>query len=201
MSKEEQLKLESSILMDEFKALREEILFQVGGSRQVINLTLTGAGILIAGTPFIVQSKLISLFLIIPFVFYALAWAQIRYLSTVDTLGSYLLTVLTPRVRQVLAEISPNSKRDFESILSWDVYWRSSERHSGILLLPLVASNYGVNLLVAILSLTAYFVLVYQLNLNILAIDVVMTVLNVIFFLYTIFLGFWARSKYTRKKV
>jgi len=200
MSKEEQLKLECGVLMEESKSVRDDILFHMGASRQVINLTITATGILIAGTPFIVESRLMTLFLIIPLIFYALAWAQIRYLFVARALNNYLNNVLAPRLRQALVKVSPNDEKDFESILSLDTFMRDFDRRSSPALFLLAAGNYGITLLVVVLSIMAYFIFAYQWNVSTTIADVVLIVLNVVLFSYTAFIGIWARFDFAKKK-
>jgi hypothetical protein len=122
MTKDELLKLEHATLLEEFKTARENMLFDVGQSRQIINITLTAASILVVGTPFIIQSHLPILFLIAPLIFYTLAWYQIRNLHISNFLNQYLLIVLIPSIQAVLKELSCKNCRDFDHIMSWEAH-------------------------------------------------------------------------------
>lgn len=200
MSKEEQIKFEYNALIEEFKTVRQNMMFDIGAARQVINLTLTATGVLIAGTPFIVQSRLLVLYLVAPMIFYALAWAQIRYLYLDNALSDYVIYTIAPRLRRTLSEFAPNEKKDFDSILSWETILRDIDRRSGLVLFLIAAGNYGIHLLVAALSISAYFFFAIQQNVQVLAVpDILLIPVNVLFFSYTAFLGFWARSHFGMK--
>ncbi|MCI0561664.1 MAG: hypothetical protein MN733_24510 [Nitrososphaera sp.] len=193
MDKDELLKLEHATLLEEFRAARENMLFDVGLSRQIINITLTAAGILVVGAPYIIQSDLPTLFLIAPLVFYPLAWSQIRYLHISNVISQYLLTVLIPRIQRVLKELSPDKDRDFDSIMSWEAYLGAAERRYGLILLPIAGGNYGINLLAVMFSICGYFVVVYEKSQPITTLDLILIIINVILLLYSIGLGFWSR--------
>lgn len=192
MDREELLKLEHATLLEEFKTARENMLFDLGLARQIVNLTLAAAGILVAGTPYIVQSNLPTLFLIAPFVFYPLAWSQVRYLHGTKILGKYQLTVLVPRIRKVLKELSPDESREFDSIMSWEAYVGTAYNRPGLIFLPVAAGNYGINLLATLFSVCAYFVFVYQKLQIITTLDWILIVANILLFSYSVFLGFWS---------
>lgn len=195
--KEEQIKLEHSTLLVEYGTMREEILFQIEASKQMVNLTLTAAGILIAGTPYIIQSQLPILFLVAPLIFYAFAWVQMRTLISTINPSEYIVNILVPRIRRTLVDLGSEKESDFSSIMSWDMYARKADSSYNLLLIPTVGGFYGLNLLASALAIIAFFV-----NQNLQSISVVDTVLialNGIFFLYTLALGFWARIFLWRK--
>jgi hypothetical protein len=137
MDRDESLKLEHDTLLEEFKAARDTMLFDIGMSRQVVTITLTAAGILVALTPYIVQSKLPILFLIAPLIFYPLAWSQIRYLFLSNTLSAYLLTVLIPHIREVLKESSPDKNRDFNHVMGMEAYFGDANRRHSLERIPI----------------------------------------------------------------
>ncbi len=193
MKKDDLLRIEQATLMEEFKTARDNMLFDVGQSRQVVNITLTAASILVVGVPFIIQYNLPILFLIAPLIFYPLAWSQVRYLYLSDILGQYLLTVLIPRVHSVLKELSPSKDRNFDSILSWEAYLGTADRRYSLVLLPVAGGNYGINLLAAAFSIGAYFAVTQTKGFPLPAIDLVFIILNAILFAYSVGLGFWSR--------
>ncbi len=169
------------------------MLFDVGQSRQIINITLTAASILVVGVPFIIQYKLPILFLIAPLIFYPLAWSQIRYLYISDILSQYLLTVLIPRIHAVLEDLSPYKDRSFDSIMSWEAYVGAADHRHRLILLPIAGGNYGVNLLAAAFSICGYFAVAYERLQPIPTFDLIFIIINATLFLYSVGLGFWAR--------
>jgi hypothetical protein len=73
MDREELLKLEHATLVEEFKITQEDMLFYVDQSRKVATTSLTAATILAAASPFIIQTKFPTIFLVASLVFYPLA--------------------------------------------------------------------------------------------------------------------------------
>jgi len=156
MSKEEQLKLEHSTLMEQYKSARDEINSLLNASRQIVNLTLTVISLFL-GISIFVEAKLPLAFLILPFFLYGLAWVQMRHILFVRRLSAYIAKAITPRIREILREISPQDPIDTEHILSWEGTWQSpGRRKGGILLLPVLGASYGLPLFTAVLSLIAY---------------------------------------------
>jgi len=191
--KEEQIKLEFNALLEEFKTVRENILFDVDSNRQVLTLTLTSASILVAGSSFIIQSQFITLFLVMPIIFYALAWSQVRYLYLDASLSSYLNNVLAPRLRKVLADLTPDTKNDYSSLLSWETYLQIKESRVNFTLMSIGAARYSIPMLLACLPIMIYFIVKFQQPLQPIPFwDIALVILNAVLLLYTVYLGFWA---------
>jgi len=191
--KEEQIKLEFNALLEEFKTVRENILFDVDSNRQVLTLTLTSASILVAGSSFIIQSQFITLFLVMPIIFYALAWSQVRYLYLDASLSSYLNNVLAPRLRKVLADLTPDTKNDYSSLLSWETYLQNKESRVNFTLMSIGAARYSIPMLLACLPIMIYFIVKFQQPLQPIPFwDIALVILNAVLLLYTVYLGFWA---------
>lgn len=163
MNREEQIKLELSILLDEYKALKSEIVSTLGSARQVVNLTLAAIGVLIAGSKYVVESGFVIIFLIAPLFFYVLAWTQLRYTFLVLDMGLYLRDDLTRHIREALRKLSEESMRDFSYIMQWEEAGKGpTRRHKGIralLFLPIAGGSFGVPLFAAVLSTLAFFAL------------------------------------------
>jgi hypothetical protein len=115
----EVIEAELNVVLEEYKTLREEILANIDASRQVLNLTLTGIGAFLTFSPQFLASRLPILFLVVPFVFYAMAWAQLRYVLLTQDISGYLRETVEPQVRKYLAEISSTAGRDFSAVLGW----------------------------------------------------------------------------------
>jgi hypothetical protein len=189
-------KLEISILLEEYKTLRDEILQTLESNRQILNLTLTAAGALIAGSAFFISSRMPTFFLVAPLVFYGLAWTQLRYIFLVYHVNDYLKTTVEPRIRQNLAELSPEGQRDVSQILGWSREKRGVLRRSrSLLILPIAGSNYGIPLLAAVVSVVAYVVFVVQNSWAVSTLDMVLIAVNVVAIAYSILGGVWAEFR------
>lgn len=195
MNKDEQLKIELNVLLEEYKALKAEIVSNLDSGRQVASLTLTAVGIFISASPAIIQSHLNIVFLIAPLLFYALAWSQLRYTYLVLDMGDYLKKVIVPNVQRVLKETHGTKERDIRYILSWELPGKSpsSLRPTKLLqrlFLPIAGANYGIPLLVAILSVSAFVILAFQNSQTISTVEwIVIAVETIALFGYSAFWG------------
>lgn len=200
MNKDEGLKMEHDTLLEEYKALKTEIVSNLNSARQTANLTLTVIGILIAAAPFIIQSQAIILFLIVPIFFYALDWSQLRYVYLVIDMGVYLRGTVVPGIHRILTEISPGEGHDFSKIMSWELSGRGPTRLRStkllrMLFLPVAGANYGIPLLAAVLSVGAFLLLAFQSSQAISAVELALIVVNVVAFLISAFWGFQAELR------
>lgn len=205
MQRDEQLKIEHSTLLEEYKALKSEIVSNLNAARQVVNLTLTAIGALIAATPYIAQSDMEILFLVAPIFLYGLAWTQLRYIFLVLDMGTYLKERLIPRIRAVLEEMSPGKPPDhnsvsYDHIMSWESPGKSpirlpSSTFLKVLFIPIAGSNYGLPLLVAVVSAAAFVVLASSRQEPLSGHEVMLLLINVLAFFYSVFWGFKAEAK------
>lgn len=163
MGKDDQIRSEMTLLTDEYKALKAEIESNLVSARQVSGLAFTAIGVLIGGGRFLVDSGQSILFLIAPVFFYALAWAQLRYVFLVLDMGSHLHSVVAPRVRRLLGNLADNDKRNFDHILSWEDKGEGpvmgfTNRLIRLLFIPIAGANFGIPLLAALCSIIAFLV-------------------------------------------
>lgn len=166
MSREEQVRAELGVLMDEYKALKSEVGATLTASRQIVGLTLTAAAALLAATPAIVgDHKRFEIFLFAPLVFCGLALTQLRYVFLVLDMGEYLRCSLAQEIRRALGDLAAGN-RDFEHILAWESREQSLPfRRRGaarLLSLPLAGASLGLPLVAGALSLTAYFYFYFE---------------------------------------
>jgi hypothetical protein len=154
--------LELELLKDEYKVLKNEIVSNLESARQVMGITVASIGVLIAlGKP-AVDAGMVDVFLIVPFLFYALAWTQLRYVFLVLDMGVYLRIEIAPRIRNLLTLSSPESKHDYNHILSWENKGRSPRQAIKkplfrFLFIPIAGANFGIPLLAAMFSIIAFF--------------------------------------------
>src|SRR2546423_7086876 len=162
-----------TVLVEEYKAYRTEILSLLAGSRQVVALTLTALGVLIAATPYIVQSRATPLFLVAPLLFFALALTHLKYVLYAQDLDIHLRGTVTPAIRQLIGSSKQDASRQViaENILSGDRprrgtlrIWVEHSRLVGLLALPIAGANYGIPILGAVFAIGAYIFLAITTN-------------------------------------
>jgi hypothetical protein len=139
-SKLEQIKLEINARLEEYKALRAEIIATLTSAYQTTSLTLTAVGILVAGSQFILTQAPI-LFAIAPFVFCGLAWTQLRYEQVVFNMSNHIIDVVVPAIREALKAVSSGDNLHLDNVLSWELEGRKTNHPKEwffILLKPLV---------------------------------------------------------------
>jgi hypothetical protein len=186
MSREEQLKLEHSTLMEQYKSARDEIESLLDASRQVVNLTLTVISLILGASVFI-ETKLPIAFLILPLFLYGLVWIQLRHILLMRRASAYIAEAIAPRVRSIMKEIFPEKAIETEHILDWEEKWQSpGRRKGGVLLLPVLGANYGLPLFAAVL-----FLVVYIFSVSVVSVAGWMLIgINLLALIYSIVLGF-----------
>ena len=191
MDKEEQVELENSILIEDYKARRDEIILNISSARQVVNLTLTAIGILIAGSIYIIQSHIFYMFLVATLFLYCLAWTQLRYIFLAKELDEYIKNNILPCIRQNLTKLSDNKQEDcLKLIMSWELQEKRRKIHR-LGLWPIAAANYAIPLLAAEVSFSAFIMLENSKPfLNIDIIDILLILLNIIIFIYSLYWGY-----------
>jgi len=150
----EQIKLEINVRLEEYKALRAEIVATLSSSHSTTNLTLTAAGSLIAGSTFIIQYHAILLFLLASYGFYLIAWTQLHYVHVVYSISQHIGQVIAPKIRDALARFGPRKNENFVDLLTWE----EAGRASGLWAIPLHAARYLFPICAAIASAVGFVV-------------------------------------------
>lgn len=186
MSKIEQLKLEHTTLLAEYNSARDEINALLDSSRQVLSLTLTGISLFVGVLSF-TETIAPIVFLILPFVLYGLTWVQLRYILLIRRSSTYIAQIIAPRVREILAEISPQNEISIGQVLGWGEKWQSpGQRSGGLWLLPVLGSSFGMPIFAGILSVVGFLISVSTIS----VVEWVLIVLNVFAIGYSLTLGF-----------
>lgn len=146
---------ELMVLLQEYQALKAEIISIQEFGRQSISTSYVALGILGAGAGFIIEKNLQGLFLLFPFFLYGLAWSQVRCTLAVLNISGHLREFTIPRIRDVL-QLEDN-RRDYSLAMNWETHGKGVLRRYGLWALPAAGAHYGVMLLGGILSLVAYF--------------------------------------------
>lgn len=191
--------LELELLKDEYKVLKNEILSNLESARQVMGITVASIGVLIALGKVAVDAGMVDVFLIVPFLFYALAWTQLRYVFLVLDMGVYLRIEIAPRIRNFLNQTATESNQDFDHILSWENQGRRLRRSIKnplyrFLFIPIAGANFGIPLLAAIFSIIAFFF--FKNNTTVMTdIEKILIFLNVIAVIYSSIWGIVAERR------
>jgi hypothetical protein len=154
----EQVKLELSTRLEEYKALRAEIVATLSSAYLTTNLSITAIGILIAGAPFIISYQTPILFLLASYSFHFIAWTQLRYEQAVFNMSQHVVTVVAPGVRQALSIISGNSSAPSGDVLSWESSGRRLNHPSMAWSHPIEAARYILPLLAGAVTGVSYLV-------------------------------------------
>ncbi|MCB0310790.1 MAG: hypothetical protein KDD42_06130 [Bdellovibrionales bacterium] len=158
----EQLSLELDIRTKEYDALRNEINNLLNSAYQTTNLTIAAVGVALAAAPYMVQSDMARLFAIVAIVFYTICWIQLRYVRQVYNLSDHISSVIAPRVRIILNDLSPGTPQDYSSLLDWEASGGQKTHKSSLWLLPIEAARYGLPILGGLISFLTYLALVLQ---------------------------------------
>jgi hypothetical protein len=142
-------------LLQEYQALKAEIISIQEFARQSVSTSYVALGILGAGAGFIIEKNLQGLFLLFPFLLYGLAWSQVRCTLAVLNISGHLREFTIPRIREVL--LLEDNRRDYSLAMNWETHGKGVLRRYGWWALPAAGAHYGVMLLGAMLSLVAYF--------------------------------------------
>ena len=101
--REEQIKLKMAAHMEEYKAVRAEILQALNQSHQLLNFTLAAiAALTAASKSLLIDLQFYSVFILSSFLFYCLIWFNLRLAYTVIRQSAYIEGVLD---REVAATI------------------------------------------------------------------------------------------------
>ena len=152
----EQIKLELTARLEEYKALRSEIVATLSSAYLTTNLTLTVAGILLAGVPFIIHYKTPFLFLLASYGFYFIAWTQLRYEQVVFNMSNHIISVVAPGVRHALGLIIDVPINRFADILSWEESGRRSNHPKMAWSHPIEAARYILPLFAGFVTAVSY---------------------------------------------
>jgi hypothetical protein len=180
----EQLKLELNCRLEEYRALRAEIVSTLTSAYQTTNLTLIAIGVSISGSKFIAETP--TLLIAAALVFHALLWAQLRYEHAVLNMSNHIIDTVTPAIRKLLGDISPRD--NLSTVLSWESSGREDNHSKDKLFYPIEGARYGLPLFSAISTFLAYLVFSYTNNqLNCLR-DSLLSVLNLVLVFYSVFM-------------
>jgi len=190
----ESFRLEQGIALEEYSALRAEIISHLEAAFKTTEITLTAIGILIAGAAFVLQNNRKIVFAAASLFFYILALTQLRYLIQVKNLSDYISFNVASRIRENLTRLSSNDQHRFDSMMTWELKGRNYTHSNTLFLLPVEAARYGIPIMAGILSYATYLITTYQANQINPIFDLLLFFLNNAVLIYTV----WAVIKTRR---
>jgi hypothetical protein len=159
-SVEEAAKADLNVRLEEFKALRAEILLTLTSSYQLLALGLTAAGLVIAAStsiPGIGKPYWLGL---APLVFYALLWTQLRYEYVVFNMSNHIIEHVAPAIRLRLQQLQRSSDCQLSVALSWESAGRRPTFSREPWLVALEAARFAVPLLFAGFTFIGYLLVI-----------------------------------------
>jgi hypothetical protein len=189
MASQDEINCELNLLTEEYRSLKTEIVANLTSARQVSGLAFGAVGVLMAGATPIVRSGQAELFLVAPVLFYALAWAQLRYVFMVLDMGLHLRNIVAPRMRQLLKDMVSGDGSTFAHIMAWEDPGKSPVRTTSnpiirTLFVPIAGANFAIPILAAVCSVGAFFVFHVHAK-EVSGTELALLVFNVIAFIYT----------------
>lgn len=186
--------VEIGILLEEYKARRDEIRQTLDAAFATSNITLAGIAAVLSVSPFIYSSKLTGIFAIFSVVFHAISWTQLRFILQVYNLSNYINEVIAPRMRVILKELPPSTSDNYSWILSWELHGRVLTHTNSLWTYPIEAARYGIPLLASIVSFFM-FILTFNISGFISTINYLLLVGNSILAIYSVLAVFKVRAK------
>jgi hypothetical protein len=184
-----------TVQLEEYKALKAELLELFGSARRIVSLALTAMGVLIAVIPYVLQSKITIVFLVSPVLFYALALTSLKYILHAQDLVRYISENTIPALRRALNSTSNDGSPGYAELMTWDRIGRTPVRSMrgrlvGLLVLPIAGANYAVPVLGAAFSLTVFTVVTLQLHSALSLADAILLIVDTVGFVYCLIAGF-----------
>ena len=200
----ERMKLQYAAWMDEYKALRAEITALGTSSRQGTQVAIVALAALISLAGYIVQNDLPILFLLAPFIFYALAWTQLRLIYTAQSISNYILKNTTDGVAWALGQLTPcdypPAERTLDNYsasprrpLEWDEVARREMNSYKKRLWLIEASAFVIPVTIAMLVPGGYLWYVNHYHVPISRYATAYILLNETVWIYTVMMGTWMR--------
>jgi hypothetical protein len=191
----EEIKLELNCRLEEYRALRTEIVSTLTSAYQTTNLTLITIGVLFSGAKFasdFIGNNPTSL-LSITMVFHVLLWTQLRYEYAVLNMSNHIINTVTPAIRELLKGTS--FRYNLNTVLSWESSGRENN-HSNkyILFYPIEGARYLLPLLFAILTFFAYILISDAKDQLGCPANIFLSILNLILIFYSAWMIFEVRK-------
>jgi hypothetical protein len=184
----EAVKHEIAFCLEEYKAVRAEIVANLANSFSTIGITLTAtAGVLglVAGQVGAGRPRWLA---IASLLFHLLLWVQLRLGFNVFNLGNYIAEVLSPRLKRAIESLATDGS-EFAPPFTWEFIARRPRHSAEYWLMPIEAARYAAPLVVAVATFAGYLLLLdFSRDLWLASMfDGLLISLNVIFVAYSIY--------------
>jgi hypothetical protein len=183
-SDDKQVEFGINAYLEEYKAIRAEIVSMLSSSYQVMNITIAATAVQVSALPTILQWQKPYLLGITPFIFYALVWIQLRYSYAVYNMSNHIIFVIAPAIRRLLVS---NDVNNYDDLMTWESRGRLPNHPKSIWMYPLEFARYFVPLLTAVAVFISYISIVISSNNFDTYYDSGMIVVNAALFVYTVF--------------
>ncbi|MBN1310354.1 MAG: hypothetical protein JXB30_02970 [Anaerolineae bacterium] len=195
------LKGELDVLRNVFDAMRTEIRGEEDKLTSNINYTLAAMGAVVVLINLISTTQQYIILLVLPYVFFTLAFKNLEHHQGIYRLSGYLLEKVYPRMREIIRELDGGS-HDFGSFDQDFEPWHRQTGFRRFMLIPVAASNYGLHLLFSLLPVAAFFYYRQSVTQGLSAVEWILLASNVVGFvvLVTYLIGFWLTARRSREK-
>lgn len=195
-SSEEAIKADLNVRLEEFRALRAEILLTLTSSYQMLTVGITGAGVVIGVASTVASSGKPIWLGLAPLLFYALLWTQLRYEYAVFNMSNHIIEKVAPLIRMRLKQLGQANDAESCRALSWESAGRLPTFPPEPWLVALEAARFAVPLMFAALTFCAYLLAIYtskayEFDFRI---DISLSILNAFLFLFSVYAGIRLRS-------
>jgi len=183
MKKADEKELE--VLLEEYKARRNEIDQTLNGAFNTTNITLIGVSATLSAASFIFDAGLTGIYAVFAMVFYIISLIQLRYILQVWKLSNYIKTIIAPNVRRKFKQ--NNEKKDEHNhIMSWEYQGRKKTHNNLGWSLPIEAARYGLPIIAGVVSTLAFYLSQEKSGFE-QWVNIGLLIGNVILFVYTIY--------------
>ncbi|MGI4791073.1 MAG: hypothetical protein ACRYFS_19780 [Janthinobacterium lividum] len=200
-----QIKLKHDTWVEEYRSLRAEIIAIGTSARQGTQVAIVAIAAVISLAGYIVQNDLPILFLLAPFIFYALAWMQLRLAFTARSISDYIVEPLAENTNRAMVEaespgFSPHMSSDASGNnqetqlpFGWEAA-SSSHMHSDRRRLWLLeTSAFAIPAVVAMSLPGGYLAYVSHYHARISGYALTYVIMNEVLCVYTLMMGSWIR--------
>ncbi len=184
---------EINILLEDYKARRDEIHQTLDSAFATSNISLAGIAAVLSVASFIYEAQLTGFFAIFSILFCAISWTQLRLIIQVFHLSNHIINVISPRLKTLLRRTDGKKKiDDYSWIFSWELNGRKVTHGTNFWFIPIEAARYGLPLLAAI---TSFFAFTLSINISgfVNEVNILLLVSNVICILFSIAVVFKVR--------
>jgi hypothetical protein len=195
------IKLEHETYLEEYRAIKAEERLRYEARYKTSELTLIGIGLMVAASPIIYQTQSFFVYAFSTLVFHALMWTQLRHGMQTQNMDHYISHVIAPKLRKTLSRLTPDNHDAFEDLLTYEQSKGYFVRNNIFFFTPIEASGFALPLIAAFVSTLVYLISVIQTGILFRSMNLVLLVINIILFIYTVIITFIIRNKINRQKL